>query len=127
MLADRHEISRSGEAEDEEGDESEATEVAPALGGAPEASEASNLAPSNQTLVSQDEPNFLKMMEQMTQFMGQLTQVVFLRETLRAPAFKTPSMEAPDSFDCTKAYKLRGFFPYCQSIFHNDPESFSSD
>ncbi|MBW0487698.1 hypothetical protein O181_027413 [Austropuccinia psidii MF-1] len=99
--------SRSGEAEEEEGEESEETEVEAALAGAPETSEAPNLAPSNQPLVSQAEPNFLKMMEQMTQFMGKLTQVVAPRDTSRASAFKTPLMKAPDSFDGTKAYKLR--------------------
>ncbi|MBW0576430.1 hypothetical protein O181_116145 [Austropuccinia psidii MF-1] len=41
--------------------------------GAPKASEAANLAHSNQPLVSQAEPNFPKMIEQMTQFMGKLT------------------------------------------------------
>ncbi|MBW0590755.1 hypothetical protein O181_130470 [Austropuccinia psidii MF-1] len=67
--------SRSGEAEDEEGEESveeegsEETEVAAALAGAPEASEALNLAHSDQPLVSKAEPNFLKMVEQMTKFM----------------------------------------------------------
>ncbi|MBW0587605.1 hypothetical protein O181_127320, partial [Austropuccinia psidii MF-1] len=59
-------ISRFGEAEDEEGEESEETEVA----GAPETSEAANPAHSNQRLVPQAEPNFLKMIEQMTQLMG---------------------------------------------------------
>ncbi|MBW0551752.1 hypothetical protein O181_091467 [Austropuccinia psidii MF-1] len=55
---------RVGEAEDEEGEdsveeeESEETEVATALAGVPEASEAENLAHSNQPLVSQAEPNF---------------------------------------------------------------------
>ncbi|MBW0578370.1 hypothetical protein O181_118085 [Austropuccinia psidii MF-1] len=80
---------RSGESEDEEG-ESEETEVAATLAGAPEASEAPNLALSNQPLVSKAEPNFLKMMEQMTQFMGQLTQAVDPRDTSKAPEFKTP-------------------------------------
>ncbi|MBW0538971.1 hypothetical protein O181_078686 [Austropuccinia psidii MF-1] len=61
--------SRLGEAEDEEGEESEETEVAAALEGAPEASEAPNLDPSNQPLVSKAETNFLKMMEQMSQLM----------------------------------------------------------
>ncbi|MBW0567566.1 hypothetical protein O181_107281 [Austropuccinia psidii MF-1] len=67
---------RGGEAEDEEGEdsveeeESEETEVEAALAGAPDTSEAPNLAHSNQPLVSQAEPNFLKMIEQMTQFMG---------------------------------------------------------
>ncbi|MBW0472868.1 hypothetical protein O181_012583 [Austropuccinia psidii MF-1] len=118
--------SRSGEAEDEEREESEETKITAALAGAPEASEAPNLPPFNQPLVSQAEPNFLKMMEQITQFMGQLTQVVSQRDTSKAPAFKTPSIKAPDSFDGTKAYKVRGFIQSCQSILHNDPESFFS-
>ncbi|MBW0515842.1 hypothetical protein O181_055557 [Austropuccinia psidii MF-1] len=101
--------SRSGEAEDEEGEgsveeqESEETEVVAALAGAPNASEAPNLALSNQPLVSQAGPNCLKVMEQMTQFMGQLTQAVSPRDTSKAPAFKTPPIKAPDSFDGTKA------------------------
>ncbi|MBW0513156.1 hypothetical protein O181_052871 [Austropuccinia psidii MF-1] len=64
---------------------------------------------SNQPLVSQAEQNFLKMMEQMTQFMGQLTQAVAPGDDSKAPAFKTPSMSTPDSFDGTQAHKLRGF------------------
>ncbi|MBW0471592.1 hypothetical protein O181_011307 [Austropuccinia psidii MF-1] len=84
---------------EEEGKESDKTEVASALSGAREDFEAPNLAHSNQPLVSQAEPNFLKMMEEMTQFMGQLTQAVASRDTSKAPAFKTPSMKAPDSFD----------------------------
>ncbi|MBW0528657.1 hypothetical protein O181_068372 [Austropuccinia psidii MF-1] len=67
---------RLEEAVDEEGEESEEPEVATALAGVPEASDAANLAHSNQPLVSQAEPNFLKMMEQMTQCMGKLTQAV---------------------------------------------------
>ncbi|MBW0520873.1 hypothetical protein O181_060588 [Austropuccinia psidii MF-1] len=45
--------SRLGQAEDEEGQESEETEVASALAGAPEASEPPNLALSNKSLFSQ--------------------------------------------------------------------------
>ncbi|MBW0554214.1 hypothetical protein O181_093929 [Austropuccinia psidii MF-1] len=125
--------SRLGEAEDEEGEESveeqksEETEVEAALVGAPEAPEAPNLALSNQPSVSQAEPNFLNMMEQLTQFMGQLTQAVSPRDTSKVTAFKTPSMKAPDSFDGTKAHKLRGFIQSCQLIFHNDPANFFSD
>ncbi|MBW0554074.1 hypothetical protein O181_093789 [Austropuccinia psidii MF-1] len=118
--------SRSGKAEDKEG-ESEETEVAAALAGAPETSKAPNIAHSNQPLVSQAEPNFLKMMEKMTQVMEQLTQAVSPRNTSKAPAFKTPSMKAPDSFDGAKAYKLRGFIQSCQLIFHNDPANIFSD
>ncbi|MBW0525631.1 hypothetical protein O181_065346 [Austropuccinia psidii MF-1] len=76
--------SRRGDEEGEESveeEDSEDTKVA----GAPEASEAPNLAHSNQPLVSQAEQNFLKMMEQMTKFMGQLTQAVAPRETSKAP------------------------------------------
>ncbi|MBW0467017.1 hypothetical protein O181_006732 [Austropuccinia psidii MF-1] len=67
------------------------------------------------------------MMEQMTQFMGQLTQAVSPRDDSRAPELKTPSIKAPDSFDGTKANKLRGFIQSCQLIFHNEPESLLSD
>ncbi|MBW0577383.1 hypothetical protein O181_117098 [Austropuccinia psidii MF-1] len=124
--------SRPGEPEDEEGEESveeedsEESEVAASLAGSPEASEASNLAPSNKLIVSQAESNFLKIMEQIAQFMGQLTQAVDPRDTSRAPELKTQSMKAPDSFDSTKAYKLGGFIQSCQLIFHNDPENFFS-
>ncbi|MBW0539653.1 hypothetical protein O181_079368 [Austropuccinia psidii MF-1] len=68
------------EGKDEEEEESEETEVAAALTGATEASEAPNLSLSNITLVSQPEPNFLYMMEQMAQLMGQLRQVVYPRD-----------------------------------------------
>ncbi|MBW0536942.1 hypothetical protein O181_076657 [Austropuccinia psidii MF-1] len=74
--------SRLGGAEDEEGEESveeedsEEIEVAASLAGSPVDSEAPNLALSNQPLVSQAEVSFLKMMEKMNQFMGQLTQEV---------------------------------------------------
>ncbi|MBW0522771.1 hypothetical protein O181_062486 [Austropuccinia psidii MF-1] len=118
---------RLGESEDEEGEESEEAEVATALEGSIEASESANLAHSNQSLVSHAEPNFLKMMEQMTQFMGQLAQAVAPRDNSKAPAFKTPSMKAPDSFDGTQAHKLRGFIQSCQLIFHNDPANFFSE
>ncbi|MBW0557964.1 hypothetical protein O181_097679 [Austropuccinia psidii MF-1] len=74
---------RLGEAGYEEGEKSEEAEVATALAGVPEASEAANLAHSNQPLVSQAEPNFLKMRAQMTQFMGQLTQAVAPRDNSR--------------------------------------------
>ncbi|MBW0553516.1 hypothetical protein O181_093231 [Austropuccinia psidii MF-1] len=124
---------RLGEAEDEEREESveeeesEETEMATTLAGVPEASEAENLYHSNQPLVSQAEPSFLKMMEQMTQFMGQLTQEVAPRSNSKAPVFKTPPMKAPDSFDGTQAHELRGFIRYCQLIFHNYPANFFSD
>ncbi|MBW0497816.1 hypothetical protein O181_037531 [Austropuccinia psidii MF-1] len=113
--------SRLGEAEGEEGEESEEAEVAATFSGAPQASEAANIAHSNQPLVSQAEHSFLKMMQQMTQFVGQLTQAVAPRDNFKAPSFKTLSMKAPDTFDGTQAHKLRVFIQSCQLIFHNDP------
>ncbi|MBW0476825.1 hypothetical protein O181_016540 [Austropuccinia psidii MF-1] len=59
--------------------------------------------------------------------MGKLTQAVAPRDTSRAPAFQTPSMKAPDSFEGTKDYYLRRFMKSCQLVFHNDPERFFSD
>ncbi|MBW0495160.1 hypothetical protein O181_034875 [Austropuccinia psidii MF-1] len=115
---------RLGEAENEEGEESEETEVATTLAGVPEAFEAANLTHSNQPLVSQAEPSLLKMMEKMTQLMGQLTQAVTPMDNSKAPAFKTPSMKAPDSFDGSQAHKLRQFIQSCQLIFHNDQANF---
>ncbi|MBW0479259.1 hypothetical protein O181_018974 [Austropuccinia psidii MF-1] len=115
-----------GEAEDEEGEESEETEVEAAWAGAPEASEAASVAHSNQPIFSQAEPNFLKMMEEMTQIMGELTQGVSPKGNSKTPALKTPSMKAPDSFDGTQAHKLRGFIQSCQLIFHNEPEKYFS-
>ncbi|MBW0569149.1 hypothetical protein O181_108864 [Austropuccinia psidii MF-1] len=80
-----------------------------------------------QPLVSQTEPSLLKMIEKMTQFIGQITQTVTPRDNSKAPAFKTPSMKAPDSFDGTQAHKLKGFIQSCQVIFHNDAASFFSN
>ncbi|MBW0527959.1 hypothetical protein O181_067674 [Austropuccinia psidii MF-1] len=99
------------EAENEEVEESEETEVEAALAGTPEASGAPNLSLSKQPLVSQAETNVLNMMEQSTTHPS----------TYPQGKFKTPSMKAPDSFDGTQANKLRGFSQYCQLIFHNDP------
>ncbi|MBW0570792.1 hypothetical protein O181_110507 [Austropuccinia psidii MF-1] len=118
---------RLGESEGEEGEGYEETEVETALAGAPEASETENIAHSNQPLVSPAEPNFLNMMEQMTQLMGKITQAVAPTENSKAPAFKTPSMKSLDSFDGTQAHKLRGFIQACQLIFHNSPANFFSD
>ncbi|MBW0473795.1 hypothetical protein O181_013510 [Austropuccinia psidii MF-1] len=59
--------------------------------------------------------------------MGQLTQAVTPRDNSKAPAFKTPSMKAPSSFDGSQAHKLRGFIQFCQLIFHKNPANFFSN
>ncbi|MBW0588083.1 hypothetical protein O181_127798, partial [Austropuccinia psidii MF-1] len=106
---------RIEEVEDEEGEESveeedsEETEVEDAFANAPEVPQGFNLPPTNQPLLSQSDPSLLKIMEQMATIMGQLSQVAAPRDNSKAPAFKTPSMKAPDSFDGTQAHKSRGF------------------
>ncbi|MBW0480333.1 hypothetical protein O181_020048 [Austropuccinia psidii MF-1] len=124
---------RLGEFEDEEGEESVKeedsgeTEVEYALENAPDVPQGSNIAPTNQPLVSQSDPSLLKIMEQMTTIMGQLSQAAAPRDASKEPAFKTPSMKEPDSFDGTQTHKLRGFIQSRQLIFHNDPDNCFSD
>ncbi|MBW0493193.1 hypothetical protein O181_032908 [Austropuccinia psidii MF-1] len=71
---------RLGEAEDEEGEESVKeeysveNEVVDALANYPVVPQGSNLAPTNQPLLSQSDPSLLKIMEQMATIMGQLSQ-----------------------------------------------------
>ncbi|MBW0567371.1 hypothetical protein O181_107086 [Austropuccinia psidii MF-1] len=117
---------KEGEESVEEEDSGE-TEVAYAFKNAPEVPQGSNLAPTNQPLVSQSDPSLLNIMEQMATIIGQFSQEAAPRDNSKAPEFKTPSMKAPDLFDGTQAHKLRGFIQSCQLIFHNDPENFFSD
>ncbi|MBW0545599.1 hypothetical protein O181_085314, partial [Austropuccinia psidii MF-1] len=71
---------RLGQFEDEEGEESleeedsGETKVADSLENAPEVPQGSNLAPTNQPLVSQSDPSLLKIMEQVATMMEQLSQ-----------------------------------------------------
>ncbi|MBW0485267.1 hypothetical protein O181_024982 [Austropuccinia psidii MF-1] len=51
----------------------------------------------------------------------------FISDSSRPPAFKTPSMKAPEGFDGTQPFKVRSFIPSCQLIFHNDLKQFSQD
>ncbi|MBW0579475.1 hypothetical protein O181_119190 [Austropuccinia psidii MF-1] len=48
-------------------------------------------------------------------------------EASRLPAFKTPSMKAPECFDGTQPFKFRSFIQSCQLIFHNDLANFAQD
>ncbi|MBW0523951.1 hypothetical protein O181_063666 [Austropuccinia psidii MF-1] len=127
------ERARLEEVEDEEGEESVEeedygkTEVADALENSPEVPQVSNLAPTNEPLLSQYDPSLLKRMEQMATIMGQLPQAASPRDNSKAPAFNTQSMKAPDYFDGTQAHKLRGSIQSCQLIFHDNQASFFSD
>ncbi|MBW0527322.1 hypothetical protein O181_067037 [Austropuccinia psidii MF-1] len=55
-------------------------------------------------------------MQQMTQIMANL-QAASSSESSRPPAFKTPSMKAPECSDGTQPFKVRSFIQSCQLIF----------
>ncbi|MBW0476377.1 hypothetical protein O181_016092 [Austropuccinia psidii MF-1] len=82
---------RLGEVEDEEGEESVEeegsgeTEVEDALENAPEVPQGSNLAPTNQPVVSQSDPSLLKIIEQMATIMVKLSQEAAPRDSSKAP------------------------------------------
>ncbi|MBW0548660.1 hypothetical protein O181_088375 [Austropuccinia psidii MF-1] len=65
-------------------------------------------------------------MQKMTQIMANL-KAASSSEASRPPAFKTPSMKAPEFFDGTQTFKARSFIQSCQLIFHNDPANFFQD
>ncbi|MBW0545221.1 hypothetical protein O181_084936 [Austropuccinia psidii MF-1] len=100
-------IARLGEAEYGEGEDSVKeedsgeTEVPDAFESAPEVPQGSNIAPTNQPLVSQPDPSLLKIMEEIATIMGQLSHKEAPRDYSKAPAFKTSSIKAPDPFDGT--------------------------
>ncbi|MBW0577219.1 hypothetical protein O181_116934 [Austropuccinia psidii MF-1] len=118
-----------GEEEEEnsvEEEESDGTEGVPAPVEALQGTGGPTLAQSNQPVSHQSEPSLLAIMQQMTQIMANL-QAASSSEASRPPAFKTPSMKAPECFDGTQPFKVRSFIQSCQLIFHNDPANFAQD
>ncbi|MBW0570572.1 hypothetical protein O181_110287, partial [Austropuccinia psidii MF-1] len=107
-----------------EEEESDGTEGVPAPVGASQGTEGPTLAQSNQPVSHQSKPFLLAIMQQMTQIMTNL-QAASSFEASRPPAFKTPSIKAPECFDGTQPFKVRSFIQSCQLIFHNDPANFS--
>ncbi|MBW0486047.1 hypothetical protein O181_025762 [Austropuccinia psidii MF-1] len=65
-------------------------------------------------------------MQKMTQIMVNL-QATVSSDSSRPPAFKNPSMKAPECFNWTQPFKVRSFIHSCQLMFHNDPEIFSQE
>ncbi|KAI9611096.1 hypothetical protein H4Q26_008945 [Puccinia striiformis f. sp. tritici PST-130] len=53
--------------------------------------------------------------------------LLFLAPPRPRPAFRTPEMKKPDSFDGSSPAKLRNYLQQCKLIFRNDIDSFSSD
>ncbi|MBW0472494.1 hypothetical protein O181_012209 [Austropuccinia psidii MF-1] len=109
-----------------EDEESDGTEGVPSPVGAFKHAGVPSLAQSNQPVSHQSEPSLLAIMQQMTHIMANL-QAASSLEASRSPAFKTPSMKAPECFDGTQPFKVRSFIQYCLLIFHNYPENFSQD
>ncbi|MBW0480265.1 hypothetical protein O181_019980 [Austropuccinia psidii MF-1] len=100
-----------GEEEEEnsvEEGESDKTEGVSAPMGASQGTGGPTLAQSNQTVCHQSEPSLLAIRQKMTQIMANL-QAASLSESSRPPAFKTPSMKAPECFDGTQPFKVRSF------------------
>ncbi|MBW0559868.1 hypothetical protein O181_099583 [Austropuccinia psidii MF-1] len=69
--------------------------------------------------LSQSEPSLLAIMDNLQEDSSS--------ESSRPPAFKTPSMKAPESFDGTQPFKVIIFIQSCQLIFQKDLENFSQD
>ncbi|MBW0506629.1 hypothetical protein O181_046344 [Austropuccinia psidii MF-1] len=118
-----------GEEEEEnsvEEEESDGTEGVPSLVGAFQGTGGPTLAQSDQTVSHQSEPSLLAIMQQMTQIMENF-QTASVSQSSGPPAFKTPSMKAPEFFDGPQPFKVRSFIQPCQLNFHNDPETFSQD
>ena len=109
-----------------EEEDSDGTEGVPAPVEASQGTGGPTLAQSNQPVSHQSEPSLLAIMQQMTQIMANL-QAASSSEASRPPAFKTPSMKAPECFDGTQPFKVRSFIQSCQLIFHNDPANFAQD
>ncbi|MBW0582222.1 hypothetical protein O181_121937 [Austropuccinia psidii MF-1] len=107
-------------------EESDGTEGVPAPVGASQVTERPTLAQSNQPVSHQSEPSLLAIMQKMTQSMANL-QAASSSEASILPAFRTPSMKAPECFDGTQPFKVRSFIQSCQLIFHNYPANFSQD
>ncbi|MBW0579356.1 hypothetical protein O181_119071 [Austropuccinia psidii MF-1] len=120
----RQQTNLKGPGEDGEEEESDHTEGVPAPLGASQGTGGPTLAWSYQPVSHQSEPALFAIMQQMTEIMANL-QAASSSESSRPPAFKTPSMKAPECVDGTQPLKLRSFIQSCQLIFHNDAAEFS--
>ncbi|MBW0519800.1 hypothetical protein O181_059515 [Austropuccinia psidii MF-1] len=112
--------------EDDEEEESDGTKGVPAPMGAPQVTGGKNPAHYNHPVSHWSEPSLLDIMQKMTQIMANI-QEASSYEGSRPPAFKNPSMKAPECFDGTQPFKVRSFIQSSELIFHNDLENFSQD
>ncbi|MBW0585783.1 hypothetical protein O181_125498 [Austropuccinia psidii MF-1] len=121
-----------GEDDEEEGEnsveeeESEGTEAAPAPVGESKGIGRPTLAQSDQPASHQSESSLLAITQKMTQMLANLQAASYCKSS-RPPAFKTPSIKAPECFDGTQPFKFRSFIQSFQLIFNNDLANFSQD
>ncbi|MBW0571364.1 hypothetical protein O181_111079, partial [Austropuccinia psidii MF-1] len=104
-----------GEEEEEnsvEEEETDSTQASPASVGASEGTRGPTPAQSDPPVSHQTEPSLLAIMQQMTQIMANLQEAASSGVS-RPPAFKTPSMKAPECSDGTRPFKVRGFIQSC--------------
>ncbi|MBW0476534.1 hypothetical protein O181_016249 [Austropuccinia psidii MF-1] len=114
-----------GPGEDGEGEEdnsaeeenSYGTEGVPAPVGASQGIGGQILAQSDQPVSHQSEQSLLAIMHQMAQIMANL-KAASSSDSSRPPAFKTPSMKAPECFDGTQPFKIE---PYLSNLANQDP------
>ncbi|MBW0565260.1 hypothetical protein O181_104975 [Austropuccinia psidii MF-1] len=109
---------------EEEG--SDGTEGVPAPVGESQGTGGPALSQSNQPASHHSEPSLLAIIQKMNQIMANIEKASSSGAS-RPPAFKTPSMKAPECFDGTEPFKVRSFVQSCKFIFHNHPANFSQD
>ncbi|MBW0509903.1 hypothetical protein O181_049618 [Austropuccinia psidii MF-1] len=107
-------------------EDSYSAEASPTPVGASQGTGGPTLSQSNKPASHQFEQSSLAIMQQMTQILANI-QAASSLEASRPPAFKNPSMRAPDCFDGTQPFKVRSLIKSCQLIFHNDNENSSED
>ncbi|MBW0508248.1 hypothetical protein O181_047963, partial [Austropuccinia psidii MF-1] len=108
-----------GEDGEEEEEESYGTEGVPDHVGATKGTGGPATVHSNHPVYHQSEPLLLAIMQKMTQIMAN-RQEDSSSEASRPPAFKTPSMKAPECFDGTQPFKVRSFIESFRLFFCSD-------
>ncbi|MBW0465293.1 hypothetical protein O181_005008 [Austropuccinia psidii MF-1] len=102
-------------------EESNGTEGVPAPVGASQGTGGPTLSQYNQPVSHQDEPSLMAIMQQMTKIMANL-QAASSSEALRPPAFKTPSMKAPECFDgLNPSRNAKWIEHYLSNLNNQDP------
>ncbi|MBW0486253.1 hypothetical protein O181_025968 [Austropuccinia psidii MF-1] len=107
-----------GEGSFVEEEESDGTEGVPAPVGELQGTEGLTLAQADQPVSYSSKPLLLAIMQKMTQIMANF-QEASSSESSRPPAFKNPSMKAPECLDGTQPFKVRSFIQSFQLIFHD--------